>query len=811
MNKKIIFVLLFVFLISLNSALSNECEDYSCDDFDYDEDDVEEISCAIKAECPLTNEQYVLALDKQSYVLSEHVNLSDESQREELVKWLTFYGDILRKNKDFYNLDSGLVSKIHRSYVNYFDWLFFGHSYNDTDILLLNYALNTSEDLINNNSQDFIKTRVVNNNTNLFYYYVINVNNLSFKEMQSRIASYDFHQFEPEKNIFYTQGDDSVSFSIDDLIFLTNIGFSDFYIGSTGLLGALKYNGDDLDETRKVYYSSEGLVFEGKSLVLPDNVILLEGVAILRKEGIVFRDNSYFELNNFSFKTDKDLILKRQPCESESISCVEFLKQEERDVFVISLKNDAHIEIREKQPVNVVYSLDFITDSSSLFLEQFGDSGKTEFVFSEDKYSIKGNPVNDIYFGKQYDNKICNVYISKDAVIDCENDLYSGDESIAFSALLRQKILDAVRYNRENIDKHKVGNFRGSKLGSIGLSNDADGQVNSWVAYATSNLNSKNKPCRSFSDCKSFYSRLSSEGFSNEEKISFFIGIKTGMSLIEAKNFAKNYDDVSNILSDVNMASYVYDFENSRLLSPASVNEQEKYDSVVSLVGSFDVETFAKAYDFAKDELKDVNVAEKYILKTSNCGVFVHDIIERTYSEMCMPDKGKEVQTSSYSFKNNYVDSIFYMVIYYVTYHDWDLLLFDPDTSNRGGGGWVGPKDSFRLDGEGNMHINTLLFATKTTDKTVVVDKYIKNYYRNRNDPQLMDLASLIGSRAGIVSFNSGYHAAFMLAENGDIYIVDMNWLSTENNPDGLNKRLLAEDIPNTRGGLAAFPPGTLK
>ncbi|PIN80592.1 hypothetical protein COV13_03350 [Candidatus Woesearchaeota archaeon CG10_big_fil_rev_8_21_14_0_10_32_9] len=734
MNKRFIF-LIFLFVILLARFISAEdCISFTPSDFDEDVDDVQEINCAIQAELTITNEQYALASDKQTYVLSSRINLSDETQRADLQNWLLFYVNAKKiEGKEF-------------NYALYFDWVFSNKTYNltENELIVLEASMNLSKDLINQKTSYFVKNVSVNNDTTLFTYFADRVNNISFAFIDGTFSGSDYYYNGLGENIFYAEGEQASNFSFEDLEFLTKLGFSDYYISERGRLGALKYNSQELSSDTKIYRSSEGWVFEGKNIDLPNNVTLVNGAAILGNKKMTFVEGSSFEKNTLLFETEKRIVLSEVECTENELSCINFREEAGKNILNLQVKNN-NLKIVETEDVSAYYVVDFINDESKLTVNQFIlDSVNNSFVFTKDDVLVKGVPKNDIVFNKMYNEEPCSLYISKDVTMGCGASTENPD---AFSKTLRNNIIHMIENHEERVTEDGVGSFYGSESGSAcfnykGVLNEQE----MWVASALNNLRDK-KICLGLNSCVNKVKALRTEGLTDAQKVYYYFAVKGGKIDSEARIFAINYDQNSRLLGDL--------------------------------------------------DLRD------YTLGMSYCSDFVHRTLKRTYEDVEETDRWKEVDTDAYMTlptDKARVESIHYMLMHYVIYEGWDLILLDPHNSL--GPSLASGKSNFNKK-DGKVYMNTLIPATPKVEVKLVVG----GYYKKENNVDLKNLAEKLGDKAGLVSIQYGYHAATLVAIDGELYIGEQHWSENEkeNNVElsKLSKHWLGYAV-------VAVPPGVL-
>jgi len=734
LNKRFIF-LIFLFVILLARFISAEdCISFTPSDFDEDVDDVQEINCAIQAELTITNEQYALASDKQTYVLSSRINLSDETQRADLQNWLLFYVNAKKiEGKEF-------------NYALYFDWVFSNKTYNltENELIVLEASMNLSKDLINQKTSYFVKNVSVNNDTTLFTYFADRVNNISFAFIDGTFSGSDYYYNGLGENIFYAEGEQASNFSFEDLEFLTKLGFSDYYISERGRLGALKYNSQELSSDTKIYRSSEGWVFEGKNIDLPNNVTLVNGAAILGNKKMTFVEGSSFEKNTLLFETEKRIVLSEVECTENELSCINFREEAGKNILNLQVKNN-NLKIVETEDVSAYYVVDFINDESKLTVNQFIlDSVNNSFVFTKDDVLVKGVPKNDIVFNKMYNEEPCSLYISKDVTMGCGASTENPD---AFSKTLRNNIIHMIENHEERVTEDGVGSFYGSESGSAcfnykGVLNEQE----MWVASALNNLRDK-KICLGLNSCVNKVKALRTEGLTDAQKVYYYFAVKGGKIDSEARIFAINYDQNSRLLGDL--------------------------------------------------DLRD------YTLGMSYCSDFVHRTLKRTYEDVEETDRWKEVDTDAYMTlptDKARVESIHYMLMHYVIYEGWDLILLDPHNSL--GPSLASGKSNFNKK-DGKVYMNTLIPATPKVEVKLVVG----GYYKKENNVDLKNLAEKLGDKAGLVSIQYGYHAATLVAIDGELYIGEQHWSENEkeNNVElsKLSKHWLGYAV-------VAVPPGVL-
>jgi len=734
LNKRFIFLIVLFIILLTRFISATDCTSFYSSGFDEDVDDVDEIDCAIQSGLTLTNEQYALASDKQTYVLNNRVNLSDDAQRAELQKWLLFYVNA----KQIENKES--------SYTLYFDWMFSDkeNKLADKDIVILEASMNLSRDLLNKKTSYFVKDRAINNDTTFFSYLYDRIENISFAYVKGTFSGSDYYYNGLGENLFYTEGEQASKFSFKDLETLSKIGFSDYYISTSGRLGALKYNSQELNSETKVYQSSEGWVFEGKNINLPNNTTLVNGAAILNDKKVIFTEGSLFQKNTLLFETENRVILSDVECTENELSCAEFKEDSGKSVLNIQLK-DNNLKIVETEETSTYYVVDFINDESKLTLNQFIlDSVNNSFVFTKDDVLVKGTPKNDIVFNKMYNEEPCSLYISKDVTLGCGA---STADPNAFSKTLRNNIIHMIENHEERIKEDGVGTFYGSESSSAcfnykGVLNEQE----MWVANALNNLRNK-KICLGLNSCVNKVKALRTEGLTDAQKVYYYFAVKGRKIDAEAKTFAINYDQNSRLLGDL--------------------------------------------------DLRD------YTLGMSFCSDFVHRTLKRTYDDVGETDRWKEVDTDAYltlPTDKARVESIHYMLMHYVIYEGWDLILLDPHSNlerNLRSG-----KSNFNIK-DGKLYMNTLIPATPKVEVKLVVG----GYYKKDNSVKLKNLAEKLGDKAGLVSIQYGYHAATLVAIDGELYIGEQHWRKNEKQ-DNVELSKLSEHWMGY--AVVAVPPGVL-
>lgn len=744
MKKFLLISVLFFLVVIRFAAAADDCSEFDASDFDEDVNDIQEINCAVRAGLHITNEQFQLTSYKQDYVLSSRVNLSDEAQRKELNTWLLF----------FFNTDA--ISGKEYSYAYYFDWVFSQENYDlsEDDLTILNGALNKSNDLLNNKISYFVTDRSIHNDTLLFL-HLSRVANVSFDHVDGSFASHDFNYNGLGEDYFYTKGESASKFSFKGLKILSGLGFSDFYIAADGRLGALYYNGKELGSAFKTYVTSEGWVFENDgssfdSISLPNGVNLTHGSAVWKDGVLTVNENSFFDWNPINDQEDAQflvansgkVVITTSDCERSDLSCLSYKKEEGKNVVSFYLKSNNDLSFYEGAEFNedVSYFVDFINDDSSLSITQYNNA---VFNFSKDDALVRGSPINDILFNRMYDEKPCNLYIGRDVTLGCGS---STSDPGAFSKDLRNNIVHMIENHNERIEEDGVGTFYGSESGSACANyNGVVNEQEMWVASALNNLRKKNI-CVGLNSCVNKVKSLRAT-LTDAQKVYYYFAVKGGKSDSEAISFAKNYDENSRLLGDI--------------------------------------------------DLRD------YTLGMSYCSDFVHRTLKRTYDDVGESSRFSEVETNSYDVlpaSKSRVDSIHYMLMHYVLYEGWELVLLDPtdalDASLKSGKSKV-----FRKDGV--LYVSTFIPENPKAEIKLVIGGY-KN---NANDPGLKSFAEKLGDKAGLVSIQYGYHAATLVAINDTLYLGEQHWSENEREENVELSPLYKHWLGHA---LVAVPPGVL-